>query len=86
MNTFDDLTNTLIKTEPERAFMLDTAGKLIALRQRQGLSQVRLSQLSGVPMKTIADIERGIDAATPAILVELATAMGHLPVVDFVEL
>lgn len=49
---------------------------LKALREAAGLSQYRLSQLSGVPQATIWRIEQGRQQPGARILVALSTALG----------
>jgi XRE family transcriptional regulator, regulator of sulfur utilization len=55
------------------------AGQLLALRRRRGLTQRRLSELSGVQQADISRIERGETQPTTVTAKRLADALG----VDF---
>jgi DNA-binding XRE family transcriptional regulator len=55
------------------------AGQLLALRHRRGLTQRRLSELSGVQQADISRIERGETQPTTVTAKRLADALG----VDF---
>lgn len=57
--TFNQIRETLQKQDPERFLKLELAGKMIALRNRKALTQDQLSDLSGVPQKTISAMENG---------------------------
>lgn len=71
MQTFNDLRNELASEDPLRSISLEIAGKLIAARNRKGLSQKELSKLSGTPQKTISRIENGIDVPKLPTLIKL---------------
>lgn len=55
------------------------AGQLLALRRRRGLTQRRLSELSGIQQADISRIERGETQPTTVTARRLADALG----VDF---
>ncbi len=55
------------------------AGQLLALRHRRGLTQRRLSELSGIQQADISRIERGETQPTTVTAKRLADALG----VDF---
>jgi len=55
---------------------LHIAGQLLALRHRRGLTQRRLSELSGVQQADISRIERGETQATTVTAKRLAEALG----------
>lgn len=75
MKTFDDLRNDLASEDPLRYISLEIAGKLIAARNRKGISQKELSELSGTPQKTISRIENGIDVPKLPTLIKLSSAL-----------
>lgn len=52
------------------------AMQVIALRQKRGLTQKQLAELSGVAQSEISRIERGSIRPTEPTLVKLADAMG----------
>jgi ribosome-binding protein aMBF1 (putative translation factor) len=52
------------------------AGQLLALRRRRGLTQRRLSELSGVQQADISRIERGETQPTTVTARRLADALG----------
>ena len=45
-------------------------------RDRQGITQERLAKLSGIPKKSISQIERGLWSPTLDIMIKLGTALG----------
>jgi DNA-binding XRE family transcriptional regulator len=55
---------------------LHVAGQLLALRHRRGLTQRRLSELSGVQQADISRIERGETQPTTVTARRLANALG----------
>jgi DNA-binding XRE family transcriptional regulator len=55
---------------------LHIAGQLLALRHRRGLTQRRLSELSGVQQADISRIERGETQPTTVTAKRLADALG----------
>jgi transcriptional regulator with XRE-family HTH domain len=61
MESFDDLKNELKEQDELEYFVLELAGKLMAARARKGLSQRELSEITGIPQKTISRIENGKD-------------------------
>lgn len=75
MKNFDDLRNDLAQEEPDVFIALEIVGKLMAARDRKGLSQRELSRLSGVPQKTISRIENGIDIPKIPTLLKLAAVL-----------
>ncbi|HFK1786762.1 TPA: helix-turn-helix transcriptional regulator [Bacillus cereus] len=76
MKTFDDLRKDLAKKDPDLFIALEIVGKLMAARDRKGLSQRELSRLSNVPQKTISRIENGIDIPKIPTLLKLANVLG----------
>ena len=59
----------------ERAF-----GRLLRQwRDERGLSQERLAELSGCDRSYLSRLERGINAPSLTVMVELATALGIRP-------
>ncbi|MEH7215749.1 helix-turn-helix transcriptional regulator [Priestia megaterium] len=75
MKTFNDLRQELAKEDPELYISLEIVGKLMAARDRKGFSQRKLSEMSGVPQKTISRIENGIDIPKMQTLLKLANAL-----------
>ena len=45
-------------------------------RSRQGITQERLAKLSGIPKKSISQIERGLWSPTIDVMIKLGTALG----------
>ncbi|HDR4557476.1 XRE family transcriptional regulator [Bacillus thuringiensis] len=76
MKNFDDLRKDLAQRDPELFIALEIVGKLMAARDRKGISQRELSRLSGVPQKTISRIENGIDIPKIPTLIKLANILG----------
>lgn len=76
MKSFDDLRKDLAKEDPDLFIALEIVGKLMAARDRKGLSQRELSRLSAVPQKTISRIENGIDIPKIPTLLKLANVLG----------
>ncbi|PES32841.1 helix-turn-helix domain-containing protein [Bacillus thuringiensis] len=76
MKTFDDLQKKLAQTDPELFIALEIVGKVMAVKDRKGLSQRELSRLSGVPQKTISRIENGIDIPKIPTLLKLINVLG----------
>ncbi|PEJ58358.1 transcriptional regulator [Bacillus sp. AFS002410] len=76
MKSFDDLQKDLAQSDPDLFIALEIVGKLMAARDRMGLSQRQLSKLSGVPQKTISRIENGIDIPKIPTLLKLANSLG----------
>jgi len=58
----------------EHAYTIAT--QVMALRQKRGLTQTQLAELSGVAQSEISRIERGSIRPTEPTLVKLADAMG----------
>lgn len=72
MKTFNDLRHELKQKDPDLFISMEIVGKLIAARDRKKISQRELSNLSGVPQKTISRIESGIDIPKIPTLIKLA--------------
>lgn len=75
MQTFDDLRRQLRQENPEEFYKLEIVGKLMAARDRKGLSQRELSRISGIPQKTISRIESGKDIPKMSTLFKLCSAL-----------
>lgn len=75
MKTFNDLRNDLASEDPLRFISLEIAGKLIAARNRKGISQRELSKQSKIPQKTISRVETGTDLPKLATLIKLSNAL-----------
>ncbi len=75
MKNFNDLREDLAQSDPELFIALEIVGKLMAARDRKGLSQRELARLSGVPQKTISRIENGIDIPKIPTLLKLANIL-----------
>jgi DNA-binding XRE family transcriptional regulator len=52
------------------------ARQVIELREKHGLTQLELAELSGVPQSQISRIERGVTAPTTTTVARIATALG----------
>lgn len=76
MKTFADLRSELVQENPDLYIAMEIVGKIMAARDRQRISQRKLSELSGVPQKTISRIENGIDIPKLSTLIKLTTALG----------
>lgn len=55
---------------------MDICGYICALRQKKGITQDRLCELSGIPKKSISQIERGLWSPTVDILIKIGNALG----------
>lgn len=75
MKTYNDLRAELIKKDPVDYFIMESVGKIMAARDRKRLSQRDLSELTGIPQKTISRIENGIDIPKIPTLIKLAVAL-----------
>lgn len=83
MKSFDDLRSELAQKNPELFIAMEIVGKIMAARDRLKISQRKLSELSGIPQKTISRIENGIDIPKLSTLIKLTTALGlEFSVVD----
>lgn len=76
MKTFQDLRDEQATENPNLFISLEIVGKLMAMRERKGISQRELSRLSGVPQKTISRIENGIDVPKIPTLIKLVDGLG----------
>lgn len=76
MKTFDDLRNEIQQEDLTLFIVMEIVGKLIAARDRKGLSQRDLSNISGIPQKTISRIESGKDIPKIPTLYRLASSLG----------
>lgn len=75
--TFDDLRNTLLKSDSERYFKLELVGTMIGLRNKKGISQSELARRSGVPQKTISRMENTKSQPSLGTYYKLADALGY---------
>jgi transcriptional regulator with XRE-family HTH domain len=75
VKTFDDLRNELQQEDLTLYIVMEIVGKLIATRDRKGLSQRELSKISGIPQKTISRIESGKDIPKIPTLYRLASSL-----------
>ena len=75
MKNFDDVRKDLAQKDPDLFIALEIVGKLLAAKDKKGISQRELSRLSGVPQKTISRIENGIDVPKIATLLKLANVL-----------
>lgn len=76
MKTFNDLRKELAKEDIQLYTAMEIVGKIMATRERLEISQRKLSELSGVPQKTISRIENGIDIPKLSTLLKLTNALG----------
>lgn len=51
------------------------ARQIMELREKQGLTQVQLSEATGIPQAQISKIERGVISPTSATLAKIAEAL-----------
>jgi ribosome-binding protein aMBF1 (putative translation factor) len=51
------------------------ARQIMELRQKHGLTQVQLSEATGIPQAQISKIERGVISPTSATLAKIAEAL-----------
>lgn len=75
LKTFDDLRDEEMREDPLEFLKLEIVGKLMAARDRKGLSQRDLSEITGVPQKTISRIESGKDVPKLQTLIKLSEAL-----------
>lgn len=55
---------------------VDLCGRIYSERKKQGMSQARLSEKTGLPIKTISMLERGLWNPTADILIKIGDALG----------
>lgn len=72
MKIFNDLQSNLKQEDPDLFFALEFIGKIMAARDRKGISQRQLAKLSGISQKTISRIENGLDIPKITTLLKLA--------------
>jgi len=72
MESFKDLKNNLKQEDPDLFVALEIVGKIMAARDRKGISQRKLANLSGISQKTISRIENGLDVPKITTLLKLA--------------
>lgn len=72
MKTFKDLQHNLKQEDPDLFIALQLVGRIMAARDRKGLSQRQLADLSGISQKTISRIENGLDVPKITTLLKLA--------------
>lgn len=79
MNNFEELKDDVMKSNDIDAIIgmitSTIVGKLMAKRDRIGMSQRQLSELSGVPQKTISLIESGKTIPKLYTLIKLAKTL-----------
>lgn len=75
MKKFNDERKELKELSPGVFYTLEIVGKLMAVRTKKNISQRKLSELSGVPQKTISRIESGIDSPKLETIGKLAAAL-----------
>ena len=75
MKTFNDLRKDLKQKDPDLFTIMEIVGKLLAARDRKGLTQRKLAEMSGVPQKTISRIENGVDIPKIPTLIKLANQL-----------
>jgi DNA-binding transcriptional regulator YiaG len=51
------------------------ARQIVELREKHGLTQVQLSEATGIPQAQISKIERGVISPTSATLAKIAVAL-----------
>lgn len=77
IKTFDDIRSEQ-KNENRLHFeIMEIIPKLMVERNKQGISQRKLSELSNVAQKTISRIESGINIPNVGTLFKLADALGY---------
>lgn len=77
MSTFEEIQDELKKTDGELYAKLELVGEIIEEREKRGISQRKLSELSTVAQKTISRIENGVDVPSFSTLYKLAEALGY---------
>ncbi|MCK1999844.1 helix-turn-helix domain-containing protein [[Brevibacterium] frigoritolerans] len=77
MKDFNDLGKELKEEDIIRYTRLQLGGKLMAYRDREGLSQRELSERAKVAQKTISRFENSIDSPTLETIVLIADALGY---------
>jgi transcriptional regulator with XRE-family HTH domain len=76
VKTFKDFKNELKEKDPSLVFSLEIMAKIMIERNRQGVTQSKLSEMSGVAQKTISRLENGLDMPTLETIGKLAYALG----------
>lgn len=77
MKDFNDLRKQQREEDVILYTRLELAGKLMAYRNREEMSQRELAEKSTVAQKTISRMENAIDAPTLETIVLLADALGY---------
>ncbi|WP_051189059.1 helix-turn-helix domain-containing protein [Halalkalibacillus halophilus] len=75
MKNFNDFRQELMEEGDKEIVILNITGKILAARERKGLSQRALSEISGIPQKTISRIESGKDVPKMSTLITLTEAL-----------
>jgi transcriptional regulator with XRE-family HTH domain len=73
--TFNDVRTELKEKDYGMFVALEIAGKIMAARERKGISQNELSKISGVAQKTISRIENAMDTPRISTLFKLTSAL-----------
>jgi transcriptional regulator with XRE-family HTH domain len=77
MKSFQDLAKELKEKDFVTYNTMEIVSKLMAIRTREGLSQRKLSELTGVSQKTISRMENGVDLPSIETIIKLANGMGY---------
>lgn len=76
MTEFKEIQNELREEDLGLYTTLELVSEITAKREELKMSQRQLSELSGIPQKTISRIETGIDLPKIDTLAKLAKALG----------
>jgi transcriptional regulator with XRE-family HTH domain len=77
MKDFNYIENELKQRDVVSYTTLKLVGKLMAYRGQQGISQRKLSEMTGIAQKTISRIESGKDFPKLETLIKMADALGY---------
>lgn len=77
MTEFNEIQDELREEDLGLFVTMELVSEIATKREDKGMSQRQLSELSGVPQKTISRIENGIDVPKIDTLAKLAKALGY---------
>lgn len=83
MTSFGDVQNDLKERDLGKFLALEILGEIAYLSEEKGLTQQELSELAGIPQKTISRLENGLDIPTFDTVGKLLKALGCVPKITF---
>jgi len=83
MTNIKAVLNHMKETDLGQFLALEMVAEITIKREDKGLSQRALSELSGIPQKTISRIESGLDIPQFDTIGKLMQALGCVPKITF---